>query len=183
MTILTTELRKPLPFWDLFDQLRSKGMALTLDHYDLLRRSILLGYVTTWEDLQEIGALLWVKPSEKFDQEVFDREFATYHRNTNSEMPVAPLSNKQSTTKQETSSGPVEEVIDWPPLPLRTVPDRDIRVLSAVSLSTADQPASGKWKFKLTKLPISPVKVHDSWQAWRQIKNYSLHTEIDSDRE
>jgi uncharacterized protein len=182
MTTLATELRKPLPFWDLFERLRSQGMALTLDHYDLLRRSILLGYVTTWEDLQEIGALLWVKPSEKFDRELFDQEFAAYHRNTNSEMPVAPLSGKQSTTKQETSSEPVAEVVAWPPLPLRPVTNKDIQVLSAVSSSTADQPASGKWKFKLTKLPISPVKVHDSWQAWRQLKNYSLHTEIDSDR-
>lgn len=181
MEIPTTEFRKPLPFWDLFEKLRSQGMALTLDHYDLLRRSILLGYITTWEDLQEVGMLLWVKPSEKFDRELFDREFAAYHHSNNAEELIVPLSDKQSMS-QSTSSEPVTEEVAWPPLPERAVPATDTKVLSGVSLSSADSPASGKWKFKLTKLPISSVKVHDSWQVWRQLKNYSLPTEMDSDR-
>ncbi len=68
-----------MPLWDLFQQLRQAGMKLTIDDYRLLREAIASAFgLSGWEDLADICRLLWVKPSQNYDGQVFDREFAQY---------------------------------------------------------------------------------------------------------
>jgi uncharacterized protein len=68
-----------MPFWDLFQQLRRAGMNLTIEDYEQLRRSIASGFgLADWQDLEDICRFVWVKPSQNYNVQIFDREFAKY---------------------------------------------------------------------------------------------------------
>jgi uncharacterized protein with von Willebrand factor type A (vWA) domain len=77
---LQQKLTEPQPFLDLFTELRQAGMQLTLKHYDLLQRSLWRGAGASWADLQRVCQILWVKPSENYDRQVFDRVFQNYRQ-------------------------------------------------------------------------------------------------------
>jgi uncharacterized protein len=95
-----------MPLWDLFQQLRQAGMKLTIEDYDLFRKSIASAFgLSSWEDLEDICRLLWVKPSQNYDGQVFDREFAQYRSHQTEQFEQLRRQQQAvslSTTKRQT---------------------------------------------------------------------------------
>ena len=83
-----SEAKLIFPFLDLFQQLRQAGMTLSLEQYNLLRQALGEGFGLAnweaqreedyWEDLRQVCRVLWVKPSQNYDSEVFDQTFRRY---------------------------------------------------------------------------------------------------------
>jgi uncharacterized protein len=68
-----------MPMLDLFQQMRSAGLKLTIEQYEWLRTALAEGAVLNdWEDLRDLCRSLWVRPSLDYDGNVFDREFNRY---------------------------------------------------------------------------------------------------------
>jgi uncharacterized protein len=79
--LLTSKASTFLPMMDLFEQLRSAGMKLTIEQYDLLRQAIESGYgLESWEDLRDVCRVLWVKPLLDETDVVFEQVFEAYRR-------------------------------------------------------------------------------------------------------
>jgi uncharacterized protein len=117
---LLAKLSEQLPFLDLFEQLRSAGMQLTMEHYDLLQRSLWRGHGSgSWADLQRVCGILWVKPSANYDRTLFDREFEQYRRQCQDEVPKQVLPEKVVPVEKEQSDRPV-----LPEVPPRLMPER-----------------------------------------------------------
>jgi uncharacterized protein len=182
VTDLLQNLRGSLPLWDLFEHLQSQGLSLTIDQYDLLRQSIRLGYITTWEDVREVCMLLWIKPSESNQQQkIFDEGFAAYQ---NSRMPKTSTEFSKSedlTIKQVTNISLI-----MPQLPLRPTyqhEQSDREALGAVQINPNQESiSSDKWKFTLSNLPISKNAAKQSWEAWQEPQQQLWQQEIDVDQ-
>jgi uncharacterized protein len=105
-----------MPFWDLFGQLRQAGMKLTIDDYDLFRRSLASGFgFSSWEELADLCRLLWVKPSQNYDIQVFDREFAKY-RSTQAEKLERLWQQRKIVPSTEPPAPTLGEISLTPPL-------------------------------------------------------------------
>jgi uncharacterized protein len=79
--LLATDSPTFKPMLDLFLQLQTAGMKLTIEHYELLRQSLSAGFgLSDWEELRDTCRLLWVKPSVNYDAEIFDRVFDRYQQ-------------------------------------------------------------------------------------------------------
>lgn len=67
------------PFLNLFLRLRDAGMSLTIEQYGWLCQALSKGRgLSGTAELKRICRALWVKPSEAFDRDIFDREFDRY---------------------------------------------------------------------------------------------------------
>jgi uncharacterized protein len=180
MTDLLAEIQQPLPFWDLFEHLCSRKIALILDDYGCLKRSVRLGYVKTPEDLQEVCALLWMKPHNR---DLFQKAFLDYQQPI---LPVKPESNEISatiTTLNRPETKPQSPVSDLPPLPLRPMPQGNIQVLGGLQTPPADHLSLNQnWKFSLNKLPISAQQVRDSWRVLKQLPRSDTYQDIDVEK-
>ncbi len=82
--------------FDLFQELRKAGMALTLEQYELLQKAVIQGYgLGGWQDIKRVCRLLWVKPCDNYDAKIFDRTFENYIQQHHTKMPVeAPVEAK-----------------------------------------------------------------------------------------
>jgi uncharacterized protein len=178
---LRSELFKTLPFFGLFEQLRSAGMHLTLDHYDRLQKSLRRGYGwNSWEDLKSTCAILWVNSSDHYDRAVFEREFDQYQQGVIADMapkieylPDPPINPSPSTDQRE-----------WPQVPPR------LPLQPALTTSDWQAPIAAKTsaleqnlrKFKPVDLPISQAKMLDSWRTLQGTSPINITDEIDVER-
>lgn len=182
VTDLLQKLRGSLPLWDLFEHLQSQGMSLTIDQYDLLRQSIRLGYITTWEDVREVCMLLWIKPSESSrQQKIFDEGFTAY-RSPKIPGILTDLSEPENLAKNQ----PMTTPLIMPQLPLRPAyqhEQSDREALAAIqSYQNQESLPNDKWKFTLSNLPISTVAAKQSWEAWQEPQQQLWQQEIDVDQ-
>jgi uncharacterized protein len=184
-SVLFVKLLEPLPFFDLFEYLRPK-MQLTLDQYDLLKESLWVGYgATSWDDLQRVCALLWVKPSyDDSQQKLFDREFIAYRtKSIDLGAKIVPEQEK------DTEKKPPEKALALllPTLPKRLVPDMDkpssIQAATGIKIPpTAKQKTAKNLKFPPADLPISLPKVRESWRVLREVSRLGIADEIDVEK-
>jgi uncharacterized protein len=181
---LFTKLLAPLPLFDLFEQLQPK-LQLTLEQYEALKQSLWLGYgATSWDDLQRVCGLLWVRPSyDNSHQKLFDREF-DYYRQRLSDLPVRkPIEVNKSNTEQSS----VTTQLLLPAFPKRVIPDDTQSNSSQAATGVETLPAQERnfandLKILPTDLPISVLKVRESWRLLKQIHRLGMADEIDLDR-
>jgi uncharacterized protein len=136
-----------MPLWDLFRQLRQAGMKLTIEDYQLFRRSISSGFgLADWADLEDICRFLWVKPSQNYDADVFDREFARYRS-----LQQAWLERLQpSPPKLDSGKDPVSPLNNRPLTP----PPRKGRSAKEQPQSPTTQPNKGLAADAVKDLPL-----------------------------
>ncbi|GJD22367.1 unknown protein [Rivularia sp. IAM M-261] len=196
---LTIEQCKSLLF-DLFQELRKAGMALTLEQYDLLQEAVAQGYGNSgWSDLERVCRLLWVKPSANYDAKTFKDAFAAFqkdiqqqHRDSEDAEPEEP--------QQETPPAPVEVKENLPKIPPRRTPkktgtpsaeasdENNTQVPAAVRISTPlekdhlkDTSNSNKIILTPQKLPIKLQDVRDAWKILKRPVPIGKEYELDID--
>jgi uncharacterized protein len=178
------KLHEPLPFWDLFEQLRQDGMKLNLDQYQDLQRSIWLGHILTWEDLAAVCAVLWVKPSDgDRQQKLFDRTFQNYQQELIE--PEKPETDSIDFNYSGSQAKKLKREVarQFPPLPMRPVSPENLLELGGVKLPRAKRSSiNQKWKFYLDDLPLSASDVKESWRAWRHIQQRDRREDLDVGR-
>ena len=68
-----------MPFLDLFQQMRSAGIPLTVEQYDLLRRALKNGYGwQDWDALRRICRLVWYRPGFAYESADFEQVLDDY---------------------------------------------------------------------------------------------------------
>jgi uncharacterized protein len=174
------KLIEPLPFWDWFTYLHEAGWQLTLNQYEDLRMSIWLGQIATWQDLAEVSALLWVKPSDGDKQRLFFNEkFAAYQQDSLVAEPPPTLSEQSPSAILEPSSKPRP----LPKVPWREWPRGGDKSLAGMTIpATKPIAVSDKWRFNLTNLPITIAEVQDTWRVWQETQPPNSYQEIDIDQ-
>lgn len=184
-SVLFVKLLEPLPFFDLFEHLRPK-MQLTLDQYDLLKQSLWLGYgATSWDDLQRVCALLWVKPSyDDSQQKLFDQEFTAY-RTKLIELDTEIVPEQEKDTAKRSPEKVLKLLL--PELPKRLIPDVDkpspIQATTGIKIPPAvKQEIAKNLKFPPVDLPISLPKVRESWRVLREVSRLGIADEIDVEK-
>jgi uncharacterized protein len=180
---LLLKLSEPLPFLDLFEQLRAMGMLLTLEQYDLLQRSLWRGYGSqSWSDLKQVCQVLWVKPSANYDRTLFEQEFQKYEQEANTDVEdIRPPQPSPSTIEDESTKPRLPQV------PVRLMPERTklsaLRGPIGIKTPEQDRQLSGRdWKLTPMSLPISVQKVQKSWQMLQQVSSTCIADEIDVER-
>ncbi len=179
------QLLEPLPFIDLFEELRQAGMQLTLNHYDLLQKSLLRGYGASWSDLQRICRVLWVKPSEHYDGKTFDRVFRRYQQDCEMVMLQALAEASPENIDMEMTITNQLDVL--PKVPVRLMPERyqpsDFQGPIGVQTPTSTGKLSGeKWQFTPIDLPLSIAQAQRAWRTLRCMSHNALADEIDLER-
>jgi uncharacterized protein len=170
------------PFLDLFDRLRGEGMQLTWDHYDWLQKALLTGHgLESWGSLKRTCQVLWVKPSNNYDREIFDREFDLYCQQFQQE-PNQPEHPSPITPYPLVPS----EAEVLPQVPPRLMPTRaksPIKAPTGVKTSPSDLHLSGKNNIlKPIDLPISIPKMREYWRVLRRVSRTGIKDEIDVER-
>jgi uncharacterized protein len=184
--IIEQKLIEPLPFLDLFEELRRGGMQLTLNHYDLLQKTLqqkalLSGHGASWSDLHRVCRILWVKPSENYDGKTFDRVFRQYQQ----DCQVAEIEASAKSPDIEMVVTDQPEV--WPEVPIRLMPERyqpsDFQGPIGIQTPTATGKLSGeKWQFTPIDLPLSVAQAQRAWRTLRRVNHHAMADEIDLER-
>jgi uncharacterized protein len=165
-----------MPMLDLFQQLRSAGMKLTISQYDLLRQALDEGFgLADWEDLRDICRMLWVKPSFDDAAEIFEQVFDAYQAQCQQQME-GWFGKQQKTNNRQ----PLRET-PWgilPTIPLRklagrsepeTQTDEDKPTGYGLDAVKHDRPKPPKPQREyLVKVPISSEDVKRTWRKLRR---------------
>ncbi len=177
LQLLESEDKIDPPFLDLFDRLRSAGMQLTWEHYDWLQKALLTGHgLDSWEQLKQTCRVLWVKPSNNYDREIFDREFDLYCQQFREEsiQPEHPL---------PITHYPLPTTPSLPQVPPRLMPTSEpsrIEAPTGVQSPPSELHYSGKNNIlKPIDLPISIPQIRECWRALRRASRTGLKDEID----
>jgi formylglycine-generating enzyme required for sulfatase activity/uncharacterized protein with von Willebrand factor type A (vWA) domain len=167
-----------LPLLQLFQQLRDRGMLLSIEQYDLLRQSLEQGFGLDWESLERICKLLWVKPSLNYDLDIFEREFKLFqqlHQKAFQEY----LAERPPSTSEPTLLGILPTIP--PRLRLRQNPDPAISSIPQIpnldpvieeGISAVSPPLAAEFqrkdsRFEPTDLPINLEMIRHTWQKLR----------------
>ena len=162
---------------DLFQELRKAGMALTLEQYNLLQQAVACGYgLGGWEDIKRVCRLLWVKPCDKYDINIFNRTFDDYVQQHHNKMPVKP-------TNQETQQQKDTTTTSKPPANLPQIPPRNRKQESPstekpgkVEVPMGIKTSSTSPKFDNTRNNFHlypqdfPIQLQDVEMVWRLLK-------------
>lgn len=178
-----------LPFLDLFEQLRDKGMTLSPEQYDLLRQALGQGFGLEnwdrdWSDLRDICRILWVKPSPNYDRDIFECTFSDYVQQKQREIRAL----QPQPVVSPPSSQPARSERRLPQIPPRRMPisqpePPQIEAPVAVRTDGFDLPDVDETGLHLTptQLPITARIVLDSWRFLRRPLRESLDYELDLD--
>jgi uncharacterized protein with von Willebrand factor type A (vWA) domain len=174
---------------EVFEALRQAGVQLTLDQYALLRQAVQTGYgLGGWDDLKQICRLLWVKPSQSYDSEVFDRAFEAYvQQQQNAPLTTAQASESASSLEHSEPQEPAPETTHrrLPQVPpgraTAQTSDEARDVPTAVKTQAQEFKAPLRHRFKLRpeRLPLKPSSVQAHWHALRRPLPISHDYELD----
>jgi uncharacterized protein len=167
-----------LPFLDLFEQMRSAGIPLTVEQYDLLRQAWSLGYGTEdWDAVRRVCRLVWYRPGLTYERSDFERVLDKY------------IDARQAEIRSWGTSLQVipEPIVTLPKERLPKIPQRKSAAPStqtpkALSLEGLEQapsavkasskPDAGQWKmpsrYQVRELPISGDVVQRTWRSLRR---------------
>ena len=158
---------------DLFGKLREAGMALTIEQYDLLQKAIEKGYgLGGWEDLKRVCRLLWVKPCNNYDIDIFERTFENYIQQHYSKRP---RETKPKPSEKTVDSSSVKPSSNLPQIPPRKWQSPSTQEIGKVETPTAVKTDSNLHKevkasnFVLTPKDF-PIKLRDVQRAWKLLK-------------
>lgn len=172
----------------LFQHLRTAGMVLTLEQYELLQKAVTNGFgLGGWEDLKRLCRLLWVKPSPNYDKDVFEKAFEEFrhehHINTtvgtSKEAPPAIKETPTPETPPEEKS--LSNLPQIPPRifdkPLPPQPDK-LETATAIKGSPTSSNSnddnkndSDNKQLKFVLKPTDfPIKLQDVQRIWRLLK-------------
>ena len=166
---------------DLFQKLRTAGMLLTLDQYNLLQKAVDKGYgLSGWEDLERLCRLLWVKPCPNYDVDVFDKVFNEFRHQHLPKTPVEtkPEPREKTPPTSTDSPAPPEErssnLLEVPPRKWELQPTQEsgkIKTPSAIEGSSTSQEFNkyNKQDFVFTPTDF-PIKLRDIQSIWRLLK-------------
>lgn len=157
----------------LFQHLRTAGMVLTLEQYELLQKAVASGFgLGGWEDLKRLCCLLWVKPSPNYDKDVFDKAFDEF-REQYSLVKPAPPQPEPTPPPEPPKPGLIPP--PEPPKPISNLPQ-------SVPPRIFDTPPEPKLKPEpITPIAIKgsefifkptdfPIKLQDVQRIWRLLK-------------
>ena len=169
---------------DLFQELRKAGMALTLEQYHLLQQAVERGYgLGGWEDIKRVCRLLWVKPCDNYDINIFERTFESYVRQHHTKMPVEPA-NQEAQPPKKTPS-PIANLPQIPPrkqkLPSTDKPG-EAKVPVAMQTSAASprfENTRNNFHLSPTDFPIQLQDVQIAWRLLRQPQRFGWDDELD----
>lgn len=177
-----------MPLWELFQQLRSAGLKLTIEDYQLFRRSIAAGFgLADWADLEDICRFLWVKPCPNYDSQTFNREFAKYRSrqqaelerrlqpaaDTNQEL-IAPRSNRPFLTPPPRTGRSAPE----PPQSPTTQPNQSLAAAAVKGLPLPDQAQVDRFAIQI---PIDAAAIQRSAKNLPRALPDQHMTELDVD--
>lgn len=172
---------------DLFQELRKAGMALTLEQYNLLQQAVARGYgLGGWEDIKRVCRLLWVKPCDNYDINIFDRTFESYVRQHHNKMPIESV-KKEPQSPQKTPSA-FKTSANLPKIPPRkqkspsTEKPGEVKVPVAMQTSAASpkfENTRNKFKLVAKDFPIQLQDVQTAWRLLRQSQRVGWDYELD----
>lgn len=182
------------PFLDLFQTLQDEGMKLSPEQYDLLRQALRQGFGLenwdgkNWDDLRQVCRILWVKPCDRYDGELFDQVFDQYV--TDKRRAIRALQREAEQTRELPPSPPPKTPSrQWPRVPPGKLPavDESSPSEQQVPVATVNLGLEGlpevddASKFTLTpsQLPLPRRAVLDSWQLLRRPLREGLRNELD----
>lgn len=177
----TPDLEGPifLPMLELFQQLRSAGMKLTIEQYDLLRQALDEDYgLSSWEDLRDLCRFLWVKPSLNYDAETFEQVFDEFEDRY--QQKFAAWLRKQRAAALPVASASLKQVKlgVLPALPKREFPGEAEaesqspgQKISGYGLDAVKHDRPNRRRSKpeyIVELPISQEQVRQTWSGLRR---------------
>ncbi len=170
------------PFLDLFLQLRSAGLVLTLEQYDLLVQSLEQGMgLGDWPDLKRVCRCLWVKQEPKSrDAQLFEQVFEEYVREKQLVQPLPAVAPE----RERDDIGPSFEN-RLPKIPPRQFPDSQaegerLAPVAIESIKTDWEPLNTKnLRLQPTELPVSTGDVEAGWRVLRRPVAEGLPVELD----
>ncbi|MEM6751382.1 MAG: hypothetical protein AAF630_00100 [Cyanobacteria bacterium P01_C01_bin.38] len=189
--LLETGISQTLEQYDslllkLFQHLRTAGMVLTLEQYELSQKAVANGFgLGGWNDLKRLCCLLWVKPSLNYDIDVFDKAFDEfrheYHINTTVRASKNISSTPETTTQEtQTEEKPISNLpqsvprrnFDNPPPPQ---PDEVATAIKGSSTSPNfhddNKNDSDNKQLKVVLNPKDfPIQLQDVQRIWRLLK-------------
>lgn len=163
---------------DLFQELRKAGMSLTLEQYNLLQKAVAYGYgLGGWEDIRRVCRLLWVKPCDNYDINIFERTFDYYVQQHHNKMPVKSTKEEPQQQKDTTPTA------SQPPANLPQIPPRNRKQESPptekpgkVQVPIGIQTSEASPKFDNTRNNFHlnpkdfPIQLQDVEMVWRLLK-------------
>ena len=189
---------KELPLQGLFYELRSSGLVLGIDDYELLLQALMRGFGISEQQplttLKRLCKALWVKSladGEKFDRCFEQYSYSQFQQDPESEPSPEPSLNLP--TPEPIAELPPEPIAELPPEPISELPSEPISEISTPengqSLSVDSRMQVKKDTFKLPEmesfllfseyLPISKRQMQQSWRYLRRFVREGQGTEID----
>jgi uncharacterized protein len=161
-----------LPLLHLFQRLRQRGMALTIEQYELLRQSLDKGFGLDWNSLERICRLLWVKPSLNYDEAIFRQEFDDFRRVHQEEfmelgcssIPMPPVRSNTLLILPPRNFSQSSSKGDSPPPKSLSEKTTGEDGLGAIDLPASSQPLRKNRQFELDRSPISLEQVLQIWK-------------------
>ncbi|NJM22379.1 MAG: hypothetical protein HC907_28560 [Richelia sp. SM1_7_0] len=159
---------------DLFQELRKAGMSLTLEQYHLLQQAVTCGYgLGGWEDIKRVCRLLWVKPCDNYDINIFNRTFESYIRQHHTKMPVESVEQEPQSLEK---TSPIKPPANLPQIPPRKQksPSTDKPGEAKVPVAMQTSAASPKFENTRNNFHLSPrdfpIQLQDVQTAWRLLR-------------
>jgi uncharacterized protein len=190
-----TELQTPL--LDLFEQMRSVGIPLTVEQYDLLRRSLAKGYgLGDWDALRRVCRLVWYRPGGVYEKADFDQVLDEYIQSQQSNVRVWLNAQLEKLSSESTSPPPEPLLGLFPPIPPRKksqdeqkkmpqpgASDTPEKAPSAVKdePNSSHQSRQNNPQYMVQDLPISVEVVQKTWRSLRRPVADERIREIDLD--
>jgi uncharacterized protein len=165
---------------DLFAEMRSKDMCLTLDDYGLLRQSLAKSFgLGGWDDLREVCECLWVKPSYHYSQENFNRAFDCFQRRYEGQLTDLI----ESEPAEEDARGRLPKIPPrlTPTLESSPLTQQTIKAIKVGSPSVRAGRKKAKRIYETTRYPVNLREVQTLWRMMRQWIRFGYDLELDLD--
>lgn len=166
---------------DLFQKLRTAGMLLTFNQYNLLQKAVDKGYgLNGWEDLKRLCRLLWVKPCPNYDIDVFNKVFDDFRQQHSQETSVETTPEPREKTPPNSSDSPAlpekppSNILEVLPRKWELQPTEEsgkIKAPIAIEGSSTSQEFNKYDKQDFVFTPTDfPIKLGDVQRIWRLLK-------------
>jgi uncharacterized protein len=183
----------PLPFLDLFEQMRSAGIPLTMEQYDLLRQAWDRGYGgEDWDAVRRVCRLVWCRPGLAYERSDFERVLDNYIQERQAEVrawgellqTAEPLKVVPQETLGKLPDIPPRKSSAPPPLQKKPqTPGSEGLEQGPSAVKGSSKPDAGQWKmpsrYQVRELPISEEEVQRTWRSLRRSLPDTRLEEID----
>lgn len=165
-----------LPLLDLFTRLQEAGLPLGIDEYRLLLRSLQHGFGTTsFDSLEELCRLLWVKSSD--DEHLFNYHFKQVI--TASRLPNLPSQLRNPSSSDLDNDDDLQEDTSTPSQSFNSNPastdlmelEDEMQIPQALQITSFNQTDE--------YFPVTRRQMKQSWRYLRRLVREGLAVELD----